>query len=121
MVMDEVSQCRAVSCKTIHKGGRENIKVIRIAIMEGGPDDLYAVLFGCFERGDKGGEIKSAGSFNERPACPFTDRPNIEISQQFVITGHQAIVLGELQHIQTLPSPIDMTGRLKACQEKRIK
>src|SRR5688572_25822485 len=96
MVMDEVSQCRAVLCKTIHEGRRENIKVIRIAIMEDGPDDLYVVPFGCFEHGDKGGKIICAGSFNERPACPVTDCMNIEVSQQFVIAGQQAVVLGEL-------------------------
>jgi len=96
MVMDEVSQCRAVSCKTIHKSRREDIKVIRITIMKDGPDDLYVVLFGCFEHGDKRGEIKSAGSFNKRPACPVTDRTNIEISQQFVVAGYQVIVLGGL-------------------------
>jgi len=96
MVMDELSQCRAVFCKTIHEGGRENIKVIRIAIMENGPDNLNVVLFGCFEHGDKRGEIKSAGSFNKRPACPVTDRTNIEISQQFVVAGYQVIVLGGL-------------------------
>jgi hypothetical protein len=64
--------------------------------MEKSPDDLYVVLFGCVEHGDKGREIKSTGSFNERPAGPVTDRTNIEISQQFIIVGHQAIVLREL-------------------------
>jgi hypothetical protein len=69
----------------------------------------------------KGRKIKCARSFNERPARSITDCADVETSQQFVIAEHLAIVLRALQHIQALSSPIDMTGRLKTCQEKRIK
>src|SRR5215212_2491103 len=96
MVLNEVSEGRAVAGKTVHEGGRENIQVIWIAIMEDRPDDLDAVLSGRLQHGPNGGEIKTAGSFNERPADPVTDRTNIEISQQFVIAEDQAIVLGGL-------------------------
>ena len=64
--------------------------------MEEGPDNLYFVLFGRFEHGDKRGEIKTPGAFNERPADSITDCTNIEIPQQFVIIAYQLIVLGGL-------------------------
>ena len=69
--------------------------------MEEIPDHLDIVLFGRFEHGYKRGEVKLASSIYQRPAYPITDSTNIETLQPCVIAGDLAIVLRELQHIQT--------------------
>jgi hypothetical protein len=85
------------------------------------PNHLHMLSIGSFHHRGKGRKIKRARSFNQRPARPITYGTDVETSQQFIITGHLTIVLCALQHIQAPPRPVNVTGRLKTCQEKRIK
>src|SRR5688572_22696675 len=120
IVIDIACQCCAVSRKTIHERGGNDVNIVREAIVESIPYHLHAMLVGSFKHWGQGGKVKHAGSFNKRPACPVTDCANIKTSQQFIIAGRLTVVLCELQHIQTLSGLIYMTGRLKARQEKGI-
>jgi hypothetical protein len=89
--------------------------------MEDVPYHLDAMLVRGFDHRSQGREIKPASSFHQRPAGPITHRTDVEAAQQLVIAKYLAIVLGELEHVQPHAGTIDMTGRFKTCQKKRIK
>ena len=120
MVMDELRQRLAVARKAVHKGGREDVEVIRIAVVEHGPDHLHLVLSGGFQHTEQRGEVVAARSFHLGPAQSIPDGANVEAAQELVVRRGPQVVLGERGQIQAQPGAIDMAGRFKARQEKGI-
>jgi hypothetical protein len=120
VIVDKARQGRAISRKTIHERGSENIKIIGPAIVHYIPDHLHILLSGSLQHGRKGREIEPTRPLDHRPARAVTNGANIKASQQLVIAEYLAIMLGELQQVQSDPRPVNMAGRFKACQKKGI-
>lgn len=93
---------------------REEVEILRPAIVAERPKHLNARRPGGLRDGRERGEVESAVAVNQAPLGRFTDRPDAHASHEGKVLGHIAVVLGGGEHIHPGAMLVDVAGCLES-------